>query len=164
VRRQVEEISGRLRVVDYTKTDAGRRTVHPNATVMTALAEHLATLPSDPDALLWPSGTRNGTTNLLRHGNFMRSVFKPAAESLGVSLHWHDLRHIAGRLMAIAGVPLNVIMREMGHDSLEAARRYLTAVESHQQIAAEKMDALLALSASPPASTGTDNVIPLRKP
>jgi len=131
---------------------------------MTALAERLATIPDDPDALLWPASTRNGVTNLLRHGNFMRSVFKPAAAAVGVELHWHDLRHVAGRLMAIAGVPLNVIMREMGHDSLQAATRYLTAVEAHQQIAAEKMDALLALSASLPASTGTDNVVPLRKP
>lgn len=42
-------------------------------------------------------------------------------------LRWHDLRHTFGSRCAVAGVPVSVIQRLMGHSSITTTSRYLHA-------------------------------------
>jgi integrase len=63
-----------------TKSHSVRRIALP-AFLLAALREHLATVPADPDAVLWPSRTGRP----MRYGSYRRWVWDPAAVEAGLA-------------------------------------------------------------------------------
>jgi integrase len=92
------------------------------AVALEAPAEHLDrhALPG-PDGLVFTSSTE---TYILR-SNFSRWVWRPAVHRLGLDgLRFHDLRHTAGTLAAVAGATTKELMERIGHTSPGVAMRY----------------------------------------
>ncbi len=54
------------------------------------------------------------------------NMFRRAANRVGVSLRFHDTRHVAITRMINAGVPLFSVMAIAGHTSAAMTRRYVT--------------------------------------
>ena len=64
----------------------------------------------------------------LRGGNFRREAkWAEALKEMGVSLHFHDLRHTGNTLAAQSGASLADLKARMGHDSDRAALIYQQA-------------------------------------
>lgn len=102
VMESVTDVNGKL-VFGTTKTGANRAVTWP-ASLDEAIANHLATRPNDPDALVFVGST--GTA--VRHGLFMKRNFNPALERAGLppGTRFHDLRHThASLLIAMGAIP-----------------------------------------------------------
>ncbi len=114
VRQTVEEVSGRVRVVGNTKSEAGQRTVALPAFLVDELACHLAAhrpgAGADDLVFLGPKG------GILRR-SFEARVFRPAvlAANLPPSLTFHGLRHVATTLMIANNEHPKVIQHRLGH-------------------------------------------------
>ena len=124
-RRNVDLMHGRLSVTD-TLMELGGKLITDTpkshqARVMPLvdhlvepLAQHLATVPPEPEAYLF-QGDRGG---LLRHAHWLKAVWKPACAEVGVvGVTPHGLRHSTGKMLANSGVPTVVIKLIMGHAS-----------------------------------------------
>ncbi|HXB64600.1 MAG TPA: site-specific integrase [Solirubrobacteraceae bacterium] len=134
VRRALKDIRGHLEFGD-TKTTGSRRTVSLPTFLGAMLAEHMETMPANPDALLFVSpgggGTRQkGDGGPIRHSLFVRRVFKPAIvgdkdkqrePALPADKHnlrFHDLRHTCASLLIAAGAHPKLIQARLGHSSI----------------------------------------------
>lgn len=118
---------------------------------MTALIEHLDryALPG-PDGLVFTS-TR-GT--YLQRSNFSRLVWRPAVAELGLEgIRFHDLRHTAGTLAAVAGATTRELMERMGHTTPGVALRYQHVMADRQAALAAALDGLTRQAA--PRRKGT---------
>jgi integrase len=124
------------------KTKAGRRTVTIPPHIVPEVEAHLAKyVGSGPDALVFPATGGNG---YLRRSNFTRRVWKPATEAVGVTLHFHDLRHSGLTWTAATGATLAELMRRAGHASPRAALIYQHATEDRDRILAHALSELHA--------------------
>lgn len=65
------------------------------------------------------------------------------------SVRFHDLRHLAGTAAASAGGSPREVMARMGHQSSDAALRYLKAAESRDVEIAEALGAKLVAVGRP---------------
>jgi integrase len=114
VRQTVEEVSGHVRVVATTKSEAGKRTFALPAFLVDELAAHLAAhrpgVAPDDLVVLGPKG------GLLRR-SFEARVFRPAVEAAGLpaNLTFHGLRHVATTLMIANNEHPKVIQHRLGH-------------------------------------------------
>lgn len=114
VKQTVEEVSGHVRVVAATKSEAGKRSFALPAFLFDELAAHLAThrqgFTSEDLVFLDPKG------GILRR-SFEARVFKPAVEAAGLSenLTFHGLRHVATTLMIANNEHPKVIQHRLGH-------------------------------------------------
>jgi integrase len=101
------------------------------------LASHLETLPADPNALLFTApgggnGRADGDGGPVRHGLFVRRVFKravkgdpdnkdsrkrrpPALPAAKHSLRWHDLRDTCASLLIHNGASILLVSKRLGH-------------------------------------------------
>jgi integrase len=127
------------RVVDDTKSWAGRRVVTMPATILPAVQHHLDTfVGEDGDALLFPA----------EHGGFLApsTLYKPfyrARKAVGLAgLKWHHLRHTAGTLAAQAGGTLKEVQDRLGHSTVQAAMRYQHTVADRDEMVAARLAAL----------------------
>ncbi len=95
-----------------------RRTVSVLASLRPELEEHLAGLPDDPDALLFPSPEGGGP---MRHSNFCHRYFKPAVRAGGLpeATRFHDLRHTYAALLIAEGAHPKAVQERMGHRSIQ---------------------------------------------
>jgi integrase len=154
VRQQAIDVNGCLTVSTLTKTAAGRRIVYLPTLVLNALAQHLVTIGSGGEAVLF-TAPRGG---YLRRSRFRRDVWLPATTAVGCpGVRFHDLRHAAATLAAITGATTAELMQHMGHATAAAALRYQHATADRQRAIGKGLDALMPLQA-----TGTDaNVVTL---
>lgn len=116
------------------------------------LAAHLArTGRTDPSDLV-VQAAHGGP---VRAANFRLRVYGPATRAAGLEgLTFHRLRHLAGRLMRIAGVPLEVIQRRLGHASIRTtADVYGSLPESIDRAVADQLDDLLRPAGRPAAGS-----------
>jgi integrase len=118
--RTVQEVSGRIKIVDATKSSASRRTMAAPTPPMQELAEHLdAFRPDAASGDLVFVGERGG---VLRR-SFLARVLKPAATRVGLAvgvragLDFHGLRHIATSLMVASGEHPRVMQGRLGHSN-----------------------------------------------
>ncbi len=114
VRQTVEEVSGHVRVVAATKSEAGKRAFALPAFLVDELAAHLAAYrPGAAPADLVFLGSKGG---LLRR-SFEARVFKPSVETAGLptNLTFHGLRHVATTLMIANNEHPKVIQHRLGH-------------------------------------------------
>lgn len=88
-------------------------------------------------------------------GTGLRTRFGKAVKGAGlVDFRWHDLRHTHASWMRQAGVPLEVVQRSLGHQSIITTTRY-AHVEDREVVRA--VDGLPSLTAPP------ENVVRLKK-
>lgn len=137
------------RVLGPTKTKASRRTAHIPAFLLPEIRAHLKAhaqpgregllFPGPDGGLITPArlvgrprGRRNNRTPK------PPSRFYAAAESAGrPEIHYHDLRHYFGTMLALKGAGLADIMRAMGHTTTSSALKYQnTAAERGPELAA----------------------------
>jgi integrase len=142
--RTLKDYLGELEFVNATKTDGSRRVVSLPTFLVNMLTVHLDRLPADPDALVFtaPDG------GPVRHGLFVRRVFKPAVKGRAEvkarvvrngngtrliparpavpaalpankrNVRWHDLRHTCAALLIAAGRHPLEIKTRLGHSSI----------------------------------------------
>jgi integrase len=148
VARTVQEVSGRVRIVDATKSEASRRTVSAPAALMEELAQHLETFRTGaiPDDLVF-MGERGG---ILRP-HFLARVLKPAATRAGLpvgvrsGLDFHGLRHVATSLMVASGEHPRVMQGRLGHSNPTfTIGLYAHVPDDVDRAAADRLDELLA--------------------
>jgi integrase len=114
VRQTVEEVSGHVRVIAATKSEAGKRTFALPAFLVDELAAHLSAhrrgALADGLVLLGPKG------GILRR-SFEARVFKPAVQAADLprNLTFHGLRHVATTLMIVNNEHPKVIQHRLGH-------------------------------------------------
>ncbi len=130
-------------LVTTPKSDAGIRDVAIPTHVVPMIQEHLTRhVDQDPDALLFPAshGGHLAPSTLYRR-------FYVARDAAGrPDLRFHDLRHSGAVLAAQAGATLADLMQRLGHSTPQAAMRYQHAAEGRDQLIAEKMSKLSALT------------------
>lgn len=120
LRRQVrivgtlEEIGGKPRYVEETKSAASRRNLTVPAFLVDALAKHLAERPPSEFVFVGRDGA------LLRRSTFRRRYWKPALEAAGLddALRFHDLRHSCAALLIAQGAHPKEIQARLGHASI----------------------------------------------
>jgi integrase len=144
VRQTVEEVSGHVRVVAATKSEAGKRTFALPAFLVDELAAHLTKHrpAADPEDLVF-LGPKSG---ILRR-SFEARVFKPAVEAAGLpeNLTFHGLRHVATTLMITNNEHPKVIQHRLGHaDPAMSLGVYGHVPDDLDQAAAERLDATFA--------------------
>jgi len=115
VRNSVSEVRGEAVL---TTTKNGRvRTVALPPSLRDRLADHLARPVITSDATAFVFTSPNGT--VLRHSNFYKRVFKPAAAAFGLEgFRFHDLRHSCAAMLIEDGAHPKAIMERLGHSSI----------------------------------------------
>jgi integrase len=84
-----------------------------------------------------PEGGRLRRSNFRRHWNKART-------SVGLpDLHFHDLRHTRGTLLAASGATLKELMARLGHSSVRAAMIHQHATRDRDQAIAKALGGLL---------------------
>lgn len=133
------DAAGRL-VIGSPKTQRGRRTVTLPAKLAYQLAEHLEQRQIGPRDVIFPSvhGGRLSIQELHR-------AWGPALDELGDQLRArpriHDLRHAHASWLIAAGVPLTVIQRRLGHESIKTTSdRYGHLADDADALAAAALD------------------------
>lgn len=137
VRRVLEEISGRVRLRDYPKSEAGFRTVPLTRAVRALFAAQFEEMPP-VDGVPVFRGAHGGW---LRRADFHNRFWIPAAVASGVHRerelpsgikeHWptpHDVRHTFASRLENAGVPESVRKEVLGH---EKPKRDVTWLYTH---------------------------------
>lgn len=128
------------------KTMAGARTLALPESLVAALEQHLTSwVQSDAEALVFTASHSGDTPTKA----VWRRAWDKARETSGVDSTFHDLRHVAGTLNAVAGATLKESMARLGHASPAAALRYQHAVTSRDAEVAGAVDALLRRTARP---------------
>jgi len=155
----VTEVNGRLDI-GPPKTEASKRTVVLSAFLIDELAAHLAQRAEmGPDGLMFPA-VEGG---LMRRSNFRRRTWEPATRAVGVhGLRFHDLRHSAGTISAVAGATTKELMARMGHSSPRAALIYQHATAERDEAIANALDRMVAGILA--ASSRPGRPVPLRPP
>jgi integrase len=140
ITEDLDELGGRLQRGEV-KSAASRRSVAIPAVILPDLEHHLATYAEPgPQGLVFV-GPRGGQ---LRRGNFRRSVWQPAAETVGVPrLRFHDLRHTGNTLAAATGASTRELMARMGHASSRAALIYQHATRDRDAAIAAALSDLV---------------------
>lgn len=98
-----------------TKTRAGRRVVSLPDDIRDELAELAHGRPADAPLFTGPTGKGR-----VYHRNFWERVWSPSIKSADLAgLRIHDLRHTHASWLIQQGVPLTVIQRRLGHESIK---------------------------------------------
>jgi integrase len=117
VRHQLQEVSGRLALVE-PKTARSRRLVVLPALAVMALLEHRERMRAEgkpPDGFVFtaPEG------GPLRKSNLRRRSFEPLLQRAGLPrIRFHDLRHTAASLLLAEGVHPKVVQEILGHSTV----------------------------------------------
>ncbi|WP_314301523.1 site-specific integrase [Kocuria palustris] len=107
-------------VVGAPKTQCGRRTVTLPSWLAQQLAEHLEHHEIGPRGLVFPS-VHGGRLSIQERHRAWGSALDEL-EAAGQLRAWpriHDLRHTHASWLIAAGVPLTVIQRRLGHESIK---------------------------------------------
>ena len=130
------------------KSKKSRRTVAVPEPVFVALAPLLAGKSPDDLVFLSPRGAR------VRSGNFYNGVWGPLVERveprIGKRPRVHDARHSFASWALQAGIPLPVVQRQLGHESIT------TTVDTYGHLARSDFDPLLSLGAGLTLPVGVD--------
>jgi integrase len=134
VRETTVELARGELVTKGPKSAAGRRSVHLDPVVFEKVTDHLAVyVAADPDAYLF-TGDKGGQ---LRRAVWHRE-WGEARQTAGLAhLHFHDLRHTHGTMVARAGATTRETMRRLGQSTVDAAMIYQHATDGRDQALAE---------------------------
>lgn len=145
VERTRGEVSGKGLVFSEPKTDAGTRTVALPARVRDELEEHLDRyVGASPDSLLFATD-RSGD---VPRASVWTRIWDSARIDVGLpELRFHDLRHLAGTLTALAGGTIKEIQSRLGHASPDAAMIYQHVAQGRDGVLASEIDRIITESA-----------------
>ncbi|MBA3432158.1 MAG: site-specific integrase [Actinobacteria bacterium] len=133
----LSEVRGEL-VVGPTKT-RNRRTVTLPAFLAEMVGEHVGRYPSRDGYIF--TAAQGGP---VRHHNFMRRHFYPAAREAGMpdGLRFHDLRHSCAAILTAQGWNPKQIQTRLGHATIRTTLdRYGHLFEGHDDELLDKLDA-----------------------
>lgn len=109
----LEEVAGKLRYVEETKTGASRRTLSMPSFLAQSLGEHLGFVPDSEFVFAGRDGAP------LRRGNFRKRHWLPAVRDAALEpLRFHDLRHTCAALLIANGAHVKEIQTRLGHASI----------------------------------------------
>ena len=136
----VEAFNGRL-YNNPPKSQAGRRTMHMPASLVSMLHEHLDRFDIDRDddtALVFTSPTGGP----LRHSNFRKRTWKPAVTRAGLpDIGFHDLRRTNATILVARRVDLKTAQIRLGHsDPSLTLKIYAQATGEGDRAAAAAID------------------------
>lgn len=145
VAASLSDANGRLSLED-PKTHQ-RRLVTLPASLAERLQRHVdAQVPADPDA--WVFTSPRGRT--IRHPNFMRRVWHPAAADAGLAATPHDLRATHASWLYDQGWSPVEIATRLGHDSANVTtKHYARAISGRDVEIAQRLDEHFPPSAEP---------------
>lgn len=129
------------------KSLAAHRTVSVPAATVEVLRVHVDKFVEPGDAAIMFTSVKGS----LLLNRYFAPYWRAAKPRAGVddSVRFHDLRHLAGTAAASAGGSLREVMARMGHQSSDAALRYLKAAEARDVEIAEALGAKLVAVARP---------------
>lgn len=113
VRRALKWHPSAPRKVGATKTRKSNRTVAVGRVLQDDL--RAACAGKGPNDLVW-TAIRGGQ---ILHRTFWERVWLPAAGALGPRPRIHDLRHTHASTLLAAGVPIHIVQRRLGHESIQ---------------------------------------------
>ncbi len=131
--------------VGEPKSQSSRRTVVVPKDALRELREHIGQLESDQSLLfMTSSGIPVAPPNLVR-------MFKEEVAKAGLpKIRFHDLRHLHGTCLLLAGVDLKQIQSRLGHSQISTtADIYLHMLPSMDAEMADKFNDLLHSSIHP---------------
>lgn len=136
--------TGTLLIIGPTKTYQHHRATLP-ASVLAELEAHLAALPANPEALLWPARTGGP----MRYGNFRR-IWDKARDAAGLpGVTPHHLRDSCGSWVAARFGPL-VAAQQLGHrNAYVTTKHYARPLPGAQVELADHLDEIAATTARP---------------
>ena len=142
VRQSWKHTEGQGYELGEPKTVRSRRTIAVPDGTLEILAPLMAGRRPD-DIIL-----RNKVGSPIRSGSFHGRVWQPAMDRYedahGKRPRIHDLRHTYASWAIQAGIPLPVIQRQLGHESIQ------TTVDTYGHLARSDFDPLLSLGAPAP--------------
>ncbi len=104
------------------KTPASRRVVPLPSLVVDALAQHLATYPAAPEALVFTGAQGQPIARAWLHRAWRSAI---TAAGLPESSTWHKLRHTYASVLIDGGESVTVVARRLGHaNPSETLRTY----------------------------------------
>ncbi len=165
IERVVNELNGRQEL-GTPKSDAGTRTVdNLPRTLCAELAAHVGHLRASDYVFGWVDG--EGVSRPYRHGNFLRRVFTPAVEAVGLPTHrtqggvgLHEMRHFYATLCIEAGMTPTQLAKRLGHAN---AQLVLTTYAHAWERSEDKWGDVFDRSVSDGlAAAKASNVVPLR--
>ena len=136
------EVSGKGLMFQDPKSDAGARVVALPESVKLDLSHHLRTyVGKGPDALLF---TTERSGDVPRASSWKR-IWGNARVDAGVpDITFHDLRHLAGTLTALAGGTIKEIQARMGHSTPDAAMIYQHVIKGRDGVLAAEIDRIVS--------------------
>ncbi len=141
VERQRNEVAGKGVVFAELKTDAAYRKVVIPQSLVDDLAEHLERyVGPGPDDLLF---TMERTCDMPRASSWTRLWNQARSGAELPTMRFHDLRHLAGTLSAIAGGTLKEIQDRLGHASPDAAMVYQHVAQGRDEELASQIDRII---------------------
>ena len=147
----------RAEVGDYDST-TGKLAVHQRKARNAPAVRHVPLDPIGVTAYKALAGKRRKGEPLCLQSdgqqalNQVRYWFDPCVEACGlVDFHWHDLRHTAASRWVMAGVPLAVVARYLGHANIQMTMRYSHLQPENDQRA---MDAMMSYYGTNTTATG----------
>lgn len=152
VDRQLVTVTGRPPYLGPPKTAASVRQVPLPATVVEALAAHLATYP--PGELGTVFSDDGGRP--IRRNRFSDRVWRPAVAATGLrpGTRFHDLRHFYASLLIRHGESVKTVQARLGHASAtETLDTYAHLWPDSEDRTREAVDLVLAPAVSPRSAT-----------
>ncbi|WP_369068587.1 tyrosine-type recombinase/integrase [Kineococcus terrestris] len=143
---------GKVREIGAPKTRRGVRTVSLPPQIADLLRQLRGPATARRGGGYVFTGPQGGTVH---HQNFHPRVWRPAVERAGIGKtpRIHDLRHSHASWLIAAGVPLPIIQRRLGHESIQ------TTVDVYGHLAADTQG-LAAQAAAAALSTALPEALP----
>ena len=88
-----------------------------------------------------------------------KTAWKGALRRAGIEdFRWHDLRHTAASWMVAKGIPLDVVQKILGHESIQTTMRYAHREDTARRAAVEALGAQFGHN-----QVGPDSQVPEKK-
>ena len=154
VTRGAVRLTGKGVQIGDPKTDAGKRVVAIPGHIMPELRKHLARIPAEGDALLFPSAADQAVP--IAQSSFYRH-WDRARRAVGLDdFHFHDLRHTGATMAAQVGATIGELQHRLGHSTPGAAMRYQHATEERDKTIARDMSRAAQPKKSKPAKEAVE--------
>lgn len=109
----LEEVNGKLKYVEETKSRAGKRVLEMPAFLNEMLSRYLGEAP--PSDFVFTTSTGG----CLYRGSFRQRIWLPGVERAGLApLRFHDLRHTCAALLISSGAEAKDVQEHLGHSSI----------------------------------------------
>jgi integrase len=153
VDQAIQRVGGKLQAAE-TKTKRSRRMLALPASVVAALRTHRARQAQER-LIAGPSWRDTGLVFTSRIGtpveprNLHRNFVRVLAAAKVPRIRFQDLRHSAASLLLAQGVPLRLIMEQLGHSSIVlTANTYTHVMTAAMREVADKMESILGAQGS----------------